>query len=96
MDIFFEWDEDKYYANIKKHQIKFDDVKGVFWDPLALWDYDDEHSDDEDRFIVIGTCKEVRGALTVCYCYRGVNDEVYRIISARYATRQEADKYINQ
>ena len=63
----------------------------MFLDEDALLITDEEHSDDEDRFILLGLSGELR-ALVVCHCYRE-SDEVIRIISSRKATRAERGQY---
>ena len=87
----FVWDENKHDANIRKHGITFPEAVTVFDDPNAVSEYDDEHSDDEDRFIIIGISENMR-MLIVCHCYRDDDDNI-RIISARKATRPEANQY---
>ena len=88
----FIWDEDKYHANIKKHGIEFEEAATVFDDDMAEYFVDISHSQDEERFIVLGVSKGLR-LLIVIHCYRGKNDSVIRIISARKATRTEANLY---
>lgn len=87
----FEWDEDKNELNKKKHRISFDEAKTVFYDPEALLIHDPDHSEDEERFIIMGISQTLR-ILVVCHCYRS-NEEVIRIISARKANRDEITQY---
>ena len=87
----FEWDSLKSAKNLKKHGISFDEAKSVFFDEFATQFFDDEHSEDEERFIMLGLSSEAR-ILTVCHCERG-NGEVIRIISARRATKSESEFY---
>lgn len=87
----FEWDEDKNELNRKKHRISFDEAKTVFYDPEALLIHDPDHSEDEERFIIMGISQTLR-ILVVCHCYRS-NEEVIRIISARKANRDEITQY---
>lgn len=87
----FEWDEPKARANVKKHGISFDEAKTVFYDERARLISDPDHSDDEDRFILLGYSSGLK-LLVVCHCYRA-DDGVIRIISARKATRREAASY---
>lgn len=87
----FAWDENKHEANIRKHGIDFFEATTVFDDPNAVTEYDDEHSYNEDRFVIIGISESMR-MLIVCHCYRGDDDKI-RIISARKATRPEANQY---
>ncbi len=86
----FEWDEKKNASNKKKHGVSFDEAKSVFTDQFARLISDPDHSDDEDRFILLGTSIHSR-LLVVCHCIR-VNDSI-RIISARKADKQEREIY---
>ena len=88
----FEWDRDKHLANIKKHGITFKIAAKAFFDPNAEEYEDEAHSQDEERFILIGMDESER-ILTVCHCLRGENDYVIRIISARKATLEEEKLY---
>ena len=87
----FQWDEDKNIINKKKHKISFEEAKTVFYDENARIIADPEHSQDEDRFIILGFSAALR-LLVVCHCYRK-EDEIIRIISARKATKNEAKYY---
>jgi len=87
----FEWDPIKNKKNLKKHGVDFEEAKAVFQDEMALELYDDEHSSDEDRFIIIGLSSKSR-ELTVCHCYRN-SGETIRIFSARRATNAEIKLY---
>ena len=91
IDIQFEWDEAKNRQNIRKHGVSFEEAQTVFLDDHAIRFYDPDHSQDEDRFIMLGISFNLR-ILVVCHCYKE-NDSVIRIISARKATRQEAQHY---
>ncbi|MCL1999106.1 MAG: BrnT family toxin [Turicibacter sp.] len=88
----FEWDPNKNEENWIKHGITFEDAETVFDDVYAILNYDEEHSEDEERFILIGEDLYFR-RLTVCHCYRGKNEEIIRIISARDATKTEQKLY---
>jgi len=88
---FFSWDEDKEIANEKKHGVSFKEAASVFRDPNILIKRDADHSEDEDRFIIIGLSEKPR-LLVVCHCYRE-SDTVIRIISARKATLRESAEY---
>ncbi len=90
-DISFEWDSKKATANKQKHSISFTEAKTVFFDENAKVIHDPEHSDDEDRFIILGLSNSAR-LLIVCHCYRE-SDQIIRIISARKATRTESKQY---
>ncbi len=91
MALSFEWDDNKSLANQKKHRVSFDEAQTIFVDENALLIDDPDHSDEEDRFILMGLSAKLR-ALVVCHCYRRSN-EVVRIISARKATRHEQKSY---
>ena len=87
----FEWDENKNAINRKKHQISFEEAETVFYDSNAVMIPDPEHSEFEERFILLGFSAMAR-LLLVCHCYRG-EDEIIRIISARKATPRERRIY---
>jgi hypothetical protein len=87
----FEWDPAKAAANRKKHQVSFEEAQTVFYDDFAVQFFDDAHSAEEDRFIMLGLSSQAR-LLIVCHCERAGGD-VVRIISARKATRGEAVHY---
>ncbi len=85
----FEWDDDKAESNEHKHGVSFTEAETVFGDPLSLTGYDPDHSDEEDRYITMGTSVDQR-LLVVSHTDRG--DRV-RIVSARVATRKERRDY---
>jgi uncharacterized protein len=87
----FDWDQRKNKANIKKHGISFEEAQGVFFDEEAIVFDDPEHSDEEDRFLIIGRSFRLR-VLLVCHCFRP-NESAIRIISARKATSKERYVY---
>ena len=92
MDIInFEWDENKNIINQKKHKISFEEAMTVFYDDEALVIDDPEHSEEEERFIILGLSNKTN-LLVVCHCYRK-SDTVIRIISARKATATESKQY---
>ena len=91
----FEWDTDKNKLNKAKHNISFETAESVFDDKNAVYLYDEVHSLDEDRFIVIGKEDTLRMEITVCHCYKGETEEIIRIISARKATKKEIKIYIS-
>jgi len=76
---------------VRKHRVSFGEAATVFSDERALFLADPDHSDEEDRFILLGLSTALR-LLVVCHCYR-TNDETIRIISARKATKPEAVAY---
>jgi len=87
----FDWDIQKNLINIEKHGVSFKMAASSFFDPKAVIVSDDAHSQDEDRFILIGVNKYDK-LLTVCHCYRD-NENVIRIISARKPNRVEEEIY---
>lgn len=87
----FEWDENKNRTNQKKHGISFTEAKTVFYDDEALVIDDPEHSEEEERFIILGISNKAN-LLVVCHCYRA-SETVIRIISARKATKTESQYY---
>ena len=86
----FEWDSEKAEINKKKHKVSFETAARVFLDENNFDSYDELHSDDEDRFKIVG---KVGGILVVIYTERGDRN---RIISARRAERYEEDEYYEQ
>jgi uncharacterized DUF497 family protein len=90
-DLRFAWDKAKGVANRKKHGVSFEEASTVFYDDNALLIGDPDHSEDEDRFFLLGISIRLR-ILVVCHCYRAMQ-EVIRIISAREADRSEHDEY---
>ena len=87
----FQWDPVKAAANLKKHRVSFEEAQTVFYDELAVQFFDDEHSGDEDRFVLLGL-SSLASLLIVCHCERG-DGELVRIISARKATKSESTFY---
>lgn len=86
----FDWDGAKNRANHRKHGVWFEEAETAFRDENAKVYFDPDHSEEEDRFILIGLSFQLR-ALVVCHCYREA-ELVVRIISARKADhREEAD-----
>ena len=90
-DISFSWDSEKNKRNMKKHSVSFEEAVTVFYDEEALVIYDDEHSETEDRFVIIGTSNLLR-TLVVCHCFRHEDTEI-RIISVRKANIEERKQY---
>lgn len=88
----FEWDLVKELANQKKHGVSFEEAQSVFYDEYAIQFFDNEHSEAEDRFLMLGLSSQAR-LLLVCHCEREQGN-VIRIISARKATRNEGKHYI--
>ena len=90
----FEWDAKKDRANQKKHRVSFAEAKSAFSDERGLVIDDPEHSDEEDRFVLLGMSAALR-VLVVCHCYRAGGD-VIRLISARRADPQEQQDYFDR
>ena len=88
---YFDWDENKNQKNRKKHGISFEEASTVFFDEEAILFDDPDHSEEEDRFLLLGI-SEAANICMVCHCYRE-SDTVIRIISARKATRKEKERY---
>ena len=87
----FEWGQKKEKANIKKHGISFEEARTAFYDENAIQFHDPDHSDEEDRFILLGLSLKSR-ILVVCHCFRE-SETVIRIISARKADKDEELDY---
>ncbi len=87
----FIWDENKNKLNQKKHSISFTEAKSVFYDQNGRLISDPDHSESEDRFILLGFSSSLN-LLAVCHCYRE-NGDTIRIISARKATKPEEKQY---
>ena len=90
-DLRFVWDPRKAKENARKHGVTFEEAEGVFLDEQALLVGDPDHSEDEDRFILLGLSIRLR-VLVVCHCYRESESEI-RLISARKADRYERKEY---
>ena len=86
-DYIVEWDDSKNESNIKKHGVSFETAAYVFNDANRIEVYDVKHSDTEERYYTIGRVGDV---LFVVYTDRG---EVFRLISARFATKREEEVY---
>ena len=90
-DVRFEWDSRKSRANKTKHGVSFEEAQTAFLDEHARVISDPEHSDDEERFVLLGLSIQLR-VLVVCHCYREA-DRTIRIISARRADPSERREY---
>ena len=86
----FEWDDRKSVENERKHGVSFAEAQSVFSDENAVEFFDPDHSENEDRFILLGVSARLR-VLVVCYCQRKGNS--IRIISARKADKKEEKDY---
>ena len=92
----FQWDENKNKINVEKHGIDFKEAMTVFLDEEAILICDDEHSEGEERFILLGFSSVAR-LLVVCHCYREKGKEsIIRLISARKATKKEINEYVRR
>ncbi|AOW99928.1 hypothetical protein BJP34_11115 [Moorena producens PAL-8-15-08-1] len=87
----FEWDNEKNRINKKKHGVSFEEAKSVFYDEKAIQFWDEDHSEIEDRFLLLGISSKMR-ILLIIHCYRE-QESVIRIISARKATKNESKHY---
>ena len=87
----FEWDEIKNQINQAKHGVSFEEAKTVFYDEQALLEYDELHSENEDRFRILG-CSDRGNVFLVVHCLRE-NETIIRIISSRKATATERAGY---
>ena len=90
-NIEFAWDHRKARANLVKHGVSFEEAQTVFSDENARLIDDPDHSDEEERFVLLGYSFQAR-CLIVSHCYQE-SDSVIRLISARRATAQEEEVY---
>ena len=90
-NIRFEWDARKASTNKKKHGISFEEARTVFLDENAKLIDDPDHSEEEDRFVLLGVSSSLK-VMLVCHCYREEGN-VVRIISARKASTLESKQY---
>jgi len=85
----FEWDEDKAERNLSKHDVTFEEARSIFEDPLYVDFYDPDHSENEERYLIVGESNR-RRLLIVSYTERRNS---IRLISAREVTRTEREIY---
>ncbi|MBY0263106.1 MAG: BrnT family toxin [Phycisphaerales bacterium] len=84
------WDERKAAANLAKHGVEFEEARQAFEDPRGVLEFDTEHSDSEDRFVLLAISPRLR----ILFVVHAEEDEGFtRIISARRATKQERIRY---
>ena len=90
----FEWDPVKAKLNLQKHKINFERATEIFLDPFMLSQFDDEHSEKEDRWITIGQDRN-NITIVVNHAFKEINSDssTIRIISARRATKKENKQY---
>ena len=92
----FEWDDAKAASNLAKHDVDFMDAMTVLLDPLALTRFDDEHSDEEERWVSVGRAANDQLMLVIhTFSATGPNSALVRLISARLATRREREQCEN-
>ncbi len=89
--LLFEWDNEKNKINQKKHDISFEEAKTVFYDDNAIQFWDEDHSEGEERFLLLGRSSKMR-ILLIIHCFRE-RESIIRIISARKATQKESQEY---
>lgn len=87
----FEWDPQKDKSNKRKHGVSFEEARTVFFDDNATQFFDNEHSVDEERFLLLGMSTQLK-MLVVCHWEKAQGD-IIRIISARKATKSERQYY---
>jgi len=91
VELHFEWDCGKEKANIKKHGVSFDEARTAFYDENSIQYFDPDHSEEENRFILLGMSFKLR-ILVVCHCFRE-SETVIRLFSARKADKDEEYEY---
>lgn len=87
----FSWDNRKNKTNQKKHSVSFEEAQSVFFDENAIEFFDPDHSETENRFLLLGLSYRLR-ILLICCCLRE-SENMIRIISARKATKKEQKEY---
>lgn len=85
----FEWDLEKARRNLQKHGVSFEEAATAFGDPLSITRFDPDHSDEEDRFLLLGATHAGR-LVVVSHTDRR---DIVRIISVRIASRRERRTY---
>jgi uncharacterized DUF497 family protein len=85
----FVWDREKAATNLRKHGVDFEEAASAFDDPLSITIFDPDHSQGEERFLLVGESRAGR-LLVVAHMERG--NEI-RLINARAATRRERQAY---
>ena len=91
IELRFEWDDKKDKANSNKHGVSFEEARTVFYDENAIQFFDPDHSEDEDRYLLLGLSYKLQ-MLVVCHCFRE-SETIVRIISARKADKEEEQEY---
>jgi uncharacterized DUF497 family protein len=90
----FAWDKKKAAGNFRKHNVSFEEATSVFFDEYAIEYHDPDHSEEEDRFIMLGLSRKLR-VLLVCHCF-WEDESVIRIISARKGDESESMSYFRR
>lgn len=90
----FTWDPRKATQNRRKHGVSFEEAQSVFADEMALLLHDPDHSQSEDRFLLLGMSWKIR-LLVVAHAIRADGNEI-RVISARKATKAEQGQYLDR
>jgi uncharacterized DUF497 family protein len=93
-NISFTWDENKNKSNKIKHKVSFEEAKSVFLDENAFLFFDEDHSENEERYILLGMSSFLN-VMIVCHCVIQ-NGQIIRIISARKATKNETRYYTGE
>lgn len=88
----FEWDPAKARTNLRKHRVSFEEAATVFYDDRAILIADPDHSNVEDRFVLLGMSSTMARLLVVCHSYRA-HERRIRLFSARKATNSESLQY---
>ena len=90
----FEWDSSKARQNLRKHGLAFERAATIFHDPNALSEFDEPHSEQEERWITMGV-DSTGTVLVACHTFHEVdnNNATVRLISARKATKNEVKQY---
>lgn len=93
----FEWDDAKAASNLAKHGVDFHETMSVFLDPLMMTRYDEEHSDDEERWVSLGRAQNGKLLVVVhTFSATGPSTALVRVISARPPTKREREQYEQQ
>lgn len=90
----FDWDAHKAHSNFRKHKVAFRLAMSVFRDPLALTVFDEDHNDDEERWVTLGRASNDQLLVVVHTCRQSADAHLHiRIISARRADPDEVREY---
>ena len=90
----FEWDDDKAISNFRKHRVNFKDIMQIFYDPMLMTRYDDEHSDFEERWLSLGKHRDGR-VIVAIHTFTEITETtaLIRLISAITASKRERQQY---